>query len=378
MSRIPVLRSRTPAALRRALRSRNRCPDHLPDRGHDLERDGAPCAARMSRRLALSALPLTALALVLAGGDVEAAPSGALVLYTSQPNEDAQATVDAFEALHPDVEVEWFRDGTTKVMAKLAAEIAAGDPRPDVLLIADAVAVESLEAEGRLMAHPEADVSAYAPALMDPERHWFATKLITTGIVHHADAPMAPTSWVDLLAPEASGQIAMPSPLTSGAATIHMATLTGDASLGWEYYEGLAAQGTLPEGGNGGVYKAVAGGEKLYGMVVDFLPIRGKADGAPVEFVFPEEGVSTVTEPVAVMSSADNPEAAKAFVDFLLSENGQRLAAEQGYLPAHPDVAPPPGFPPRDEIRLMAFDAEDALANDRAYKERFEEIFGGS
>ena len=44
-----------------------------------------------------------------------------LVLYTSQPNEDAQATVDAFKAANPGIEVEWVRDGTTKLMAKLQA-----------------------------------------------------------------------------------------------------------------------------------------------------------------------------------------------------------------------------------------------------------------
>jgi iron(III) transport system substrate-binding protein len=68
-----------------------------------------------------------------------AAASGKLVLYTSQPNEDAQATVDAFNKVEPDVEVEWFREGTTKVMAKLRAEFAAEAPQPDVLLIADTV-----------------------------------------------------------------------------------------------------------------------------------------------------------------------------------------------------------------------------------------------
>ena len=67
------------------------------------------------------------------------------MLYTSQPNKDAQATVDAFRQVHPDVEVEWIRDGTTKVMAKLRAEFAAGAPKPDVLLIADVVNMESLK-----------------------------------------------------------------------------------------------------------------------------------------------------------------------------------------------------------------------------------------
>jgi iron(III) transport system substrate-binding protein len=304
------------------------------------------------------------------------AASGELVLYTSQPNADAQATVDAFMAAHPDVAVEWVRDGTTKIMAKLRAEFAAGAPQPDVLLIADTVTMEGLKQEGRLMAHPDAPTAPYDPALFDDEGHYFSTKLITTGIVYNDAAPMRPASWRDLVGEAARGQVAMPSPLTSGAAAIHMETLTSHPDFGWDYYEALAANGVQPQGGNGGVFRAVASGEKLYGVVVDFLPIREARNGSPVSFVFPTEGVSAVTEPVAILSTARNVEAAKAFVDFLLSPAGQELAASQGYLPAHPDVTPPPGFPARAEIELMAFAPADALADDRANKERFIEIFG--
>ncbi|WP_289036301.1 ABC transporter substrate-binding protein [uncultured Roseibium sp.] len=303
--------------------------------------------------------------------------SGKLVLYTSQPNKDAQATVDAFSAANPGVEVEWVRDGTTKIMAKLRAEFEAGAPKPDLLLIADMVTMEGLKAEGRLMSHEGADVSAYDPAIMDDDKTYFSTKLITTGIVYNTNAPIKPTSYKDLLEADAKGKIAMPSPLTSGAATIHMAALTSNPDLGWAYYEGLADQGANPKGGNGGTYKAVAGGEKLYGFVVDFLPIRNKLEGAPVEFVFPEEGVSAVTEPVAILSTAQNPDAAKAFVDFLISEEGQKLASSQGYLPAHPAVAGPEGFPAREDIKLMDFDPAAALESDAANKMKFTEIFGG-
>ena len=320
---------------------------------------------------------LAALATALLSTAAFADVSGKLVLYTSQPNEDAQRTVDAFQAAYPDVEVEWTRDGTTRVMAKLRAEFEAGAPQPDVLLIADMVTMEGLKAEGRLMPHPDADVSAYDPVIMDDEKHYFSTKLITTGIVYNTGAPMVPTSYADLLSEEAADKLAMPSPLTSGAATIHMAAITSHPDLGWEFYEGLAEQGANPQGGNGGTYRAIAGGEKLYGFVVDFLPIREMANGAPVNFVFPEEGVSAVTEPVAILSTAQNPDAAKAFVDFLISAEGQQLAANMGYLPAHPDIAPPAGFPDRSEIKLLDFDPAEALANDEANKERFIEIFGG-
>jgi iron(III) transport system substrate-binding protein len=214
------------------------------------------------------------------------------------------------------------------------------------------------------------------PRVHDADKTWFGTKLITTGIMYNTAATMVPSSWTDLLKEEARGQVAMPSPLTSGAALIHTATLVGNLETGWGYYEGLAANGAQASGGNGGVLKQVAGGEKLYGMVVDFLPIREKAKGAPVEFVFPDEGVSAISEPVAILASTRNPDAAKAFVDFLISKQGQELALSQGYLPAHPEVDVPAGFPDRSAIRVMPFDAAKALAEAETNKARFAEVFG--
>jgi iron(III) transport system substrate-binding protein len=302
--------------------------------------------------------------------------SGKLVLYTSQPNADAQQTVDAFKAKHPGLEIEWVRDGTSKVMAKLQAEFAAGEPQPDLLLIADTVTMESLKKEGRLLAHEGADVSAYDPAIMDKDRTYFSTKLITTGIVYNTGASMVPASYKDLLKPEAKDSFAMPSPLTSGAATIHMVSVTSHPDLGWAFYEGLADQGALAQGGNGGVFTAVAAGEKPYGVLVDFMALRAKAEGSPVDFVFPSEGVTYVTEPVAIMAGAANIDAAQKFVDFVLSEEGQQLVVDMGYIPARNGMESPEGFPARDSLTLMDFDAAKALADTEANKARFAEVFG--
>ena len=302
--------------------------------------------------------------------------SGKLVLYTSQPNTDAQQTIDAFKAKHPKVDASFVRDGTPRVLAKLRAEIEAGGPQADVLLIADSVTTEGLKKEGRLLAHERADMSAYPAGTHDPQKHWFATKLITTGIVYNAKAPFKPASWADLLKPEAKGQVVMPSPLNSGAALIHAATLAGNLPGGWRYYEGLKGNGALAGGGNGDILKSVAGGEKLFGVIVDFMSIREKAKGAPVEFVFPTEGVSAVTEPVAILQGTKNPDAAKALVDFLLSKEGQELALKQGYIPAHPEIALPAGYPPRSAIKVMPFDANRALADETRNKKTFADIFG--
>ncbi|TDQ60464.1 iron(III) transport system substrate-binding protein [Maritalea mobilis] len=299
-----------------------------------------------------------------------------LTLYTSQPNADAQQTVDAFKAAHPGIEVEWVRDGTTKLMARLYAEIEAGNPQPDVLLIADTVTLEGMAQEGLLQAYQSSEAAAYDEALFSAGGYYYSTKLITTGIVYNTGADKVPTAWADLAADDMKGLVAMPSPLYSGAALIHLAALTANEELGWDYYEKLAANEARAEGGNGGTFKAVASGEKPYGVVVDFLAIRNKADGSPVDFVFPEEGVTYVTEPVAILESAKNVDAAQKFVDFVLSQEGQELVLDMGYIPARNDMAVPAGFPSRDEIKLMAFDPADALKNAESNKEKFAETFG--
>lgn len=324
----------------------------------------------------MSASRLLVVALLLSAPSAAAvAAEGKLVLYTSQPNADAQQTVDAFKAKNPGVDISFVRDGTPKVLARLRAELAAGQPQADLLLIADSVTMEGLKAEGLLASYQAPAAAAYPAGLHDPAGQWYATKLITTGIVYNTKAPIKPTSWGDLLKPEAKGQVQIPSPLTSGAAMIHTVTLTANLPGGWTYYEALKANGAIATGANGDALKAVAGGDKLYGFIVDYMPIREKAKGAPVEFVFPKEGVSAVTEPVAILKSSKNPAAARAFVDFLLSGEGQDLAMKQGYVPALPSAALPAGYPARDAIRVLPFDAAKALADETANRQHFQDIF---
>jgi iron(III) transport system substrate-binding protein len=320
-------------------------------------------------------LPLLAAALLWASPAAAQSAGGSLTLYTSQPDRDAAATVAGFRKAQPGVEVRIFRSGTTEVMNKLQAEFAAGAPRADVLLIADAVSMERLKADHRLKAEPGLDLAHIPASAYDKDHTYFGSKLITTGIVYNTAAAMKPARWADLLGPAAKGQVVLPSPLYSGAAAIHMAAL--EAALGADYYAKLAANGAVAMKGNGSVLTAVASGQAMYGFLVEFMALRAEAKGSPVRFVFPKEGVSAVTEPVAVLAGTRNPAAARAFVAFILSKAGQQLAAHQGYLPVRDDVAPPAGFPSVASLHLLPLDVPAAIAADAANKQAFAKLFGG-
>ena len=126
----------------------------------------------------------------------------------------------------------------------------------------------------------------------------------------------------------------MPSPLYSGAAAIMLGTMTSRPDLGWSYFEKLKAADAVAVRGNGAVVTAVANGEKAYGVLVDFMAFNAKAKGSPIDFIFPAEGLPAVTEPVAILKTTQNAAAARAFVDFILSDEGQKLAVAMGYIPA--------------------------------------------
>ncbi|MCX8997341.1 ABC transporter substrate-binding protein [Rhizobiaceae bacterium BDR2-2] len=317
---------------------------------------------------------IPALALLLMAGTASAET---LTLYTSQSPEIAQQTVDAFQAKHPDIKVEWSRNGTSQLMNILRAEIEAGEVKPDVLLVADTINLGQLKAEGRLMAYPEAKVEAYDKGTYDKDMTFFGTKIISTGIAYNTQTAKPVETWADLLADENKGQIAVPSPLYSGAALNHLHSVIDVPGIGWDFYEGLARLDIAPDGGNGPALKAVASGLAKYGIIADADVIRAKASGSPVELIFPKDGVSFITEPVAILSTAKQPEAAKAFVDFLLSSEGQELVAKQGNMPIDPSVTPPDGFPKLSEIKLLPMDADKAVTTDRDVREKFTETFGG-
>lgn len=316
---------------------------------------------------------LTAIALLMG---TAAHAQTTITLYTSQPPEQAQETVDAFQAANPDIKVEWTRNGTSALMNVVRAEIEAGQVQADVLLVADVINLGELKAGGHLMAYEDAPVAAYDPATYDAGKTFFGTKAITTGIAYNTNIAEPVESWNDLLKPENRGQIAVPSPLYSGAALNHLHALINDPAIGWSFFEGLADLDIVPEGGNGPATKAVASGLVKYAILVDANTLRAKADGSPVDFIVPKDGVSFVTEPVAIMSATDQPEAARKFVDFLLSPAGQELVSRQGNMPILPGVAGPEGFPKFEDMKLLGYDVDQAVKDNEQVRARFSEIFG--
>lgn len=303
--------------------------------------------------------------------------SGKLSFYTSQPEEDATKLISAFNDKYPDVDVSVFRSGTEEVTAKIQAERQAGKTQADVLLLADAVTFENLKQEDLLLSYKSPELSKIPADLVDPDGMYAGTKVIATVLATNTQkVTSAPTSWNVLTAADSKDASIMPSPLYSGAAAYNIGVFSRTDGFGWDYLQQTKDNGISVIKGNGAVMKAVASGEKSYGVVVDYLVAREKAKGSPVELTYPEEGVPIITEPVGIMKDAANVPAAEAFVDFILSEEGQQLSAEIGYSPIREGIAPPEGLKSVSEMKILSGDPVKLAADREADKQQFIQVFG--
>jgi iron(III) transport system substrate-binding protein len=108
--------------------------------------------------------------------------------------------------------------------------------------------------------------------------------------------------------------------------------------LGWEFFEKARANGAKMGQGSGQVVDDTASGDLKACIGVDYIVLDKIKKGATLGFVYPKE-MLVVPSPVAIFKGTPNLKAAKIFVDFLLSKQGQTIIANNYTLPIRLDVS---------------------------------------
>ena len=320
--------------------------------------------------------PAFALAMTMGAA---AAPSGTVVVYTSQPSDQIAKVVDAFRKTHPAVKIELFRSGTTEVLNKLQAEFAAGRPQADVVLIADAVAMTQLKDDGRLMSYPDAPAGKVPAALVDPDKTFFGTKLITTGIVINTKLVTSPPrSWKDLLPPAAAGKTILAHPLYSGAAVIHIGTMVQQPEFGWGYFETLAKNGAIAgQAATAPSSRRWRAAKRPTASSSNTWRSTPRTRGRPWTSFFrrracrPSRSRLRFSRPAA--TSRPRRLSSTGSCRRRRSASRWRKAISRSL----PISRRPKGYPPLSSLKIMPSDLKAILAKDEENKRRFLELFGG-
>jgi iron(III) transport system substrate-binding protein len=332
----------------------------------------------MKTNLCVIAFLLLGFGLLFAGGGQEVDTEGlggTITLYTSVPQPIADKIQVDFQSKFPAITLEVFRSGTSAVTAKIATEKEAGAIQADLVWVAEPSTYEDFKDQDLLLKFTPAEAKNLPKEMKDPDGYYYAGRLINMIIGYNTGLSSPPKRWPDLTKPEYGNKLGFPSPLRSGAAEAAVKTLAD--KYGWDYFENFKANGGVQIANNSMVRDMLATGELMVGVLLDYMVRGAKAKGSPMDYVWPEDGAVFIPSPIAVFNASKNPEAAKVFVDYVISQEGQKTMVELGdFIPVRTDVEPPAGAPSLGKIKKLPTDWKAVQEMRQDTKDRWTALFG--
>ncbi|MEO5345477.1 MAG: extracellular solute-binding protein [Magnetococcus sp. YQC-9] len=304
-----------------------------------------------------------------------------LVIVTPFPKVTYEPFQRAFEKSHPEIKLEIIRLKTDAAIKAIQKGVAEGKS-PDLFWASAKDAFEILSDDDQLVPYhsavPGVAQQIGGQPIHDTDHHFTGFALSSYGIMWNGYFTRLhqlpdPEEWEDLTHPAYFGQLSMCTPALSG--TTHMTVESILQNYGWD--EGWRLLKAL--GGNvrefarnsGDVPDAVTAGTAGAGVVIDFYALTNKASGHDVAYT-PPKRPSLVPANIALIKNGPNSKAAKQFIDFLLTPEGQKilLLPEINRLPVNPTVyaQAPRGFPnPFTNKSLLAAQPFDVELSKKRY-----------
>ncbi len=274
----------------------------------------------------------------------EAKKEGKVVVYASLSGMELQVLKSAFEKKYPFIKFDFYRAGKDRLLVKYMTEVRSGKFIPDIYQTS-VFPLTTLEQKGLLAKYLSPERTAFPEGLKDKQGYWTAlyvnamTIAYNTHMVKPADVPK---SYQDLLRPRWKGKMGLD--LNKTEWYVAMLQMMGE-DKGRKYMTDLTKQNVQGRNGNTLVSQLLTAGE--FPLAVSLYPTRVeelKKIGAPVDWV-PLEPHFVYCIGLALTAKNSHPAAAKLFIDFALSQEGQLALKAVSRITARNDVLPdPPGL----------------------------------
>jgi iron(III) transport system substrate-binding protein len=309
-----------------------------------------------------------ALGTLIALASAASAQKTQLLVYTALETDQIKAYQEGFNKVNPDIEIKWVRDSTGVITAKLLAEKA--NPQADVVMGVAASSLALLDKQGMLIPYAPLNLDAIMSQYRDKKAVpawwgmdvWGATVCFNTVEAQKKNIPK-PESWQDLTKPVYKGQLVMPNPASSGTGyfdVVAWLTLFGDKDGkggGWKFMDGLHENIAQYTHSGSKPCNMAGSGEFVVGISFEYRANANKAKGAPIDLVFPKEGLGWDLEAFAIHQGTKKLDAAKKLADWASSKDAMLLYGKNFAITAQPGVASPlPNVPKDYEARLVKLD----------------------
>ncbi len=304
-----------------------------------------------------------------------------LNVYTSVPLKIAEEIISEFGKDNPGIKVALWRSGTVEIMKQISKEFEGGPPRADVLWLDDFSSAEELKEKGFLQKYVSAQAGKISPLFKDSEGYYTGSWLTGMVIAYNTElVDKKPDGYNDLLNPEWEGKIAIADPAYSGNSMFTIYSLLLNKNFAWGYFVKLYRNKCRLIETHTILTGKIAAGEIHMGITIDFSvrKLLNQSPGLPIDYVYPAGGVVTLTSPIVITEGCRNKASAKKFLDWVLSEKGQRFMSEKiGIAPLREDVPLPAGMPPLARLKIVPSNPKQIFKNSRSCGKIFNDIFSG-
>lgn len=316
---------------------------------------------------------------------IAAAEAQQLTVYTALESDLLPVYKASFEAANPGITIQWVRDSTGVITAKLLAE--KDNPRADVVLGTAATSLLLLKSEGMLEPFAPEGMDQLDPRFVDQEdvpywvgtNAWAAALCVNTIEMEKAGVPI-PTSWADLVKPEYKGMIVMPNPASSGTGFLDVSSwlqMMGEEQ-GWAYMDALHQNIAAYTHSGSKPCTMAAAGEHPIGISFEFRAVRLLNEGAPLAVVIPSEGIGWDMEASAIIAGTPNYDAATALLNWSVSDEAMAIYAKNYAILAKAALEQPiENLPAGIRDKLIDNDFEWAASNRAAILAEWQTRYDG-
>ncbi|WP_338147662.1 ABC transporter substrate-binding protein [Neoroseomonas terrae] len=306
---------------------------------------------------------------------------GQVTWYSAQYSADTSEAIGrAFTERYPGVRCSVVRSTSQVAFQRLSQDQRAGVAQCDVFASSNGGHYIQLKRQNRLTQFRPVNADGMLPMLRtaDPDNYFQYSSLgiyllgHNTNMVSDAEAPK---SWADVLDPKWKDKLAVGHPGFSGA--IGIWALQMRSMFGPDFLRRF--ERNKPQVGRSSIdpVTMMTAGERAVGVAVPSASTLFAASrGNPLKLIYPTEGVVAVPAPSAIMSNAPNPNAAKLFMEFNTGPALSRITRTMFSESLRPDVPPPEGCRPLDQVTLLSPSLEDADRGVPELREQWRDIFG--
>lgn len=342
-----------------------------------------PLIPAMARRAEAQTRPVTKVLDFTTGADVaKAEQEGEFLFYTHDSEPAAAGIVEAFGKDFPKIKGKYFRLQNGSLFSKTMAERSANQFNVDVIQFSEPATALDFQKRGGYSRYLSPQAEFYAPEhLSNPAGDYFWVGVTFAGIAYNTDKVKpedAPKGWKDIL-----------KPIWANAVNVKQSN-SGMQFIQWYELRNLYGEGfwkefakLKPKGFDSRVQlfdRLAKGDDKMCALAEYAGYLLHKQKGAPIAFVAPPDGLPAAQLLNGVADKAPHPEAARLFVDWLMSNRGQAHYQNNEYLyygSVRKDAPPMPGGTRLKDFKLLApSDMDKLMATREAFNSEWNKMLG--